>query len=426
MKKKLLSVLLTVAMTMSLCACGSTGQEKASGDSAGGEKVLTMWTIAVEGDSSHHAYQAAIADYEAANPGVKIEMEAFENESYKTKIKAAVAANELPDIYFSWGGGFSEAFVEAGKVLKLDDYYANYKSELPQGTLSYATYNNSLYGVPYVVSISGIFYNKKMFEENNLSEPKTWDELLNVCQTFQDKGITPFGVSVKEAWVMAMFNDALTLKCVGPEKLDKAFTENGQSYRDEDFMDAANKLQQLFDSGAFKEAAAGLSNDEAVAEFLNGTVPMFVTGAWLDGSIQSGAANPEDYSFMLFPACSDNAVLTDSMGGAQDLLMVNPEASDVDLAATAAFEIAKSVSKYGYQDGAGIAAWKVDYDVEGQSSISQKMSELVNEANSLTVWSGTLMSASDYTDYQTLLQEFFVGNLDSQGFVDKMDEILSE
>lgn len=426
MKKKLLSVLLTVAMTMSLCACGSTGQEKASGDSAGGEKVLTMWTIAVEGDSSHHAYQAAIADYEAANPGVKIEMEAFENESYKTKIKAAVAANELPDIYFSWGGGFSEAFVEAGKVLKLDDYYANYKSELPQGTLSYATYNNSLYGVPYVVSISGIFYNKKMFEENNLSEPKTWDELLNVCQTFQDKGITPFGVSVKEAWVMAMFNDALTLKCVGPEKLDKAFTENGQSYRDEDFMDAANKLQQLFDSGAFNEAAAGLSNDEAVAEFLNGTVPMFVTGAWLDGSIQSGAANPEDYSFMLFPACSDNAVLTDSMGGAQDLLMVNPEASDVDLAATAAFEIAKSVSKYGYQDGAGIAAWKVDYDVEGQSSISQKMSELVNEANSLTVWSGTLMSASDYTDYQTLLQEFFVGNLDSQGFVDKMDEILSE
>ena len=127
MKKKLLSVLLTVAMTASLCACSSAGQDAASGDNAGEEKVLTMWTIAVEGDSTHHAYQAAIADYEAAHPGVKIEMEAIENESYKTKIKAAVAANELPAIYFSWGGGFSEAFVEAGKVLKLDDYYVNYK-----------------------------------------------------------------------------------------------------------------------------------------------------------------------------------------------------------------------------------------------------------------------------------------------------------
>lgn len=427
MKKKILSVLLTTSvLAASLCGCGSSGEKTASDDAGQKEKTLTMWTIATEGDSSHHAYQAAIADYEAAHPGVKIEMEAFENESYKTKIKTAVAANELPDIFYSWGGGFSEAFVEAGKVLKLDEYYKNYQDELPKGTLSYATYNDSLYGVPYVVSISGIFYNKKMFEENNLQEPTTWEELLNVCQTFLDKGITPFGVSVKEAWVMAMFNDALTLKCVGPEKLDKAFTESGQSYQDADFIEAANKLQTLFDSKAFNSDAAGLSNDEAVAEFLNGNVPMYVTGAWLDGSIQSGAANPEDFSFMLFPACSNNAVLTDSMGGAQDLLMVNPNASDVDLAATAAFEIAKSVSKYGYQDGAGIAAWKVDYEVEGQSSISQKMSQLVNEANSLTVWSGTLMSAGDYTDYQALLQEFFVGNVDAKGFVDRMDEILSK
>lgn len=333
MKKKL-ALLLTAALA------AGTLVIPASADEA---KTLTMWTIATEGDANYQAYQNAIADYEEEHPDVTIEMESFENESYKTKIKAAVAANELPDIYFTWGGGFSSAFVEAGKSMELDSYYDAYKDDLPESTLKYATYDGKLYGVPYVVSISGIFYNKAMFEQYGLTEPQTWDELIQVCQTFIDNGITPFGVSVKEAWVMAMFNDALTLKCVGDEKINTAFIRGGQSYLDDSFVDAANKLQELISMGAFSESATGLSNDEAVASFTNGTVPMFVTGAWMDSSITNDAENPDDFGFMPFPVCSDNAALTDSMGGSADILMVNPSTEDPDLAGTAAFDIAKLV-----------------------------------------------------------------------------------
>ena len=417
MKKKialLLAAALGITAAMPVCA------------EENGEKTITMWTIATEGDANHEAFTKAIEEYEANNPGIKIEMEAFENESYKTKIKASVAANELPDVYFTWGGGFSSAFVEAGKAMELDDVYENYKDSLPESTLKYATYNDHLYGVPYVVSISGIFYNKAMFSEYDLEEPKTWDELVQVCQTFLDNGITPFGVSVKEAWVMAMFNDALTLKCVGDEKINNAFTGNGQSYLDDGFKDAANKLQELISMGAFSEKAAGISNDEAVATFTNGTVPMFVTGAWMEGSIISGTENPDDFGFMPFPACSENALITDSMGGSADMLMVNPASENPDTAATAAFEIAKLVSKYGYMSGAGIAAWKVDYEVENQSAVSKTMSDCINNSTSLTIWSGSLMDAEDYTEYQAYLQQFFVGDLTADDFVEAMDEQLNQ
>ena len=416
MKKKL-ALLLTAALA------AGTLVIPASADEA---KTLTMWTIATEGDANYQAYQNAIADYEEEHPDVTIEMESFENESYKTKIKAAVAANELPDIYFTWGGGFSSAFVEAGKSMELDSYYDAYKDDLPESTLKYATYGGKLYGVPYVVSISGIFYNKAMFEQYGLTEPQTWDELIQVCQTFIDNGITPFGVSVKEAWVMAMFNDALTLKCVGDEKINTAFIRGGQSYLDDSFVDAANKLQELISMGAFSESATGLSNDEAVASFTNGTVPMFVTGAWMDSSITNDAENPDDFGFMPFPVCSDNAALTDSMGGSADILMVNPSTEDPDLAGTAAFDIAKLVSKYGYMSGAGIAAWKVDYDVENQSSVSKTMSDCINNSTSLTIWSGSLMEAEDYTEYQSLLQQFFIVDLTASDFVEAMDAQLNQ
>ena len=59
---------------------------------------------------------------EQANPDVQIKVETVENERYKTKIKTAFATNELPDIFYSWGGGFSKPFIESGKVLSLNQY----------------------------------------------------------------------------------------------------------------------------------------------------------------------------------------------------------------------------------------------------------------------------------------------------------------
>lgn len=113
------------------------------------------------------------------------------------------------------------------------------------------------------------------------------------------------------------------------------------------------------------------------------------------------------------------------MGGSVDVLMVNAESKNKDLAANAAFEISKYVSKYGYLDGIGIAAWKVDYDTSSLGAITTKLADFVNTGTSFTVWSGSLMEADDYAEYQILLQEFFVGNIDAQGFVDAMEAQLN-
>ena len=49
--------------------------------------TLTLWCIATESDANRPAYEAAIPAVEEAL-GIKIEWEAFENDSYKTKIRA--------------------------------------------------------------------------------------------------------------------------------------------------------------------------------------------------------------------------------------------------------------------------------------------------------------------------------------------------
>lgn len=424
MKRKLLGVILCASMLMTaFSGCGGDSAE--TKESAGNDKTLTVWSIATESDAFHPAYTKAIEDFEKSHPGVKIKFETFENESYKTKIKSAVAANELPDVFFTWAGGFSKSFVESGKVLELDSYYEKYKEDLPEKTVENTTYNGKLYGSVIATPVSMMFYNKKIFEENKVEIPTTWEEWKAVCETLKQNGVTPIGVSAKDTWVLAMTHDAMALKSAGADKLQKALLKEGQSYNDSDFLYAAEKLQELIDMGAFSNSAIGLSNDEASADFYAGKAAMYITGSWMAGFIQTDAENPDDFGVTPIPVLNGtNAKITDFMGGAADTLMASASSKNPDLAAEAVFELTKSISKYAYLDGAGIPAWKIDYDDSSVNPLTKEVAEYASNATSFTLWFDTLMEAEDAGEYLALLQELYVGNLTPKQFVEAMAEQL--
>ncbi|BCJ94004.1 sugar ABC transporter substrate-binding protein [Anaerocolumna cellulosilytica] len=433
MKRKLMGIFLTGVLCITMLA-GCSGRESGknvsvnTGDTvkSNEEISLTMWTIATESDSFHQPYLDAIAEFEANHPGVTIQMETFENESYKTKIKAAVAANELPDIFFTWAGGFSQAFVESGKVLSLDDYYTAYASEITEAALANDMYNGKLYGSVTCTPISVMWYNKAMFEKQGVKVPVTWEEFTEVCQKFVDGGITPIGTSVKDTWVLAMLHDGLALKSAGPEKVAKALTKQGQSYEDEDFTTAAGCIRELVDMGAFLEGAAGLSNDEASAAFYAEQIPMYFTGSWMGGSIVTDAEKPENFSVAPIPVVnSTNASITDFMGGGSDTLMVSAATKYPDMAAAAAFEITRGVSKFAYLSGAGIPAWTVNYDTAEVPKLTQEVAALAGDATSYTLWFDTLMNSDDAGEYLSLLQALYTGDVTAEEFTKEMDAQLS-
>jgi raffinose/stachyose/melibiose transport system substrate-binding protein len=390
--------------------------------------TLTLWNIATESDSFHTPYLKAIEDYEKSHPDVKIVQESFENESYKTKIKAAVAANELPDIFFTWGGGFSTSFVESNRVLSVDSTYAKYQDALPKAMTGNLTWNGKVYGSGYILNVSMLFYNKKMFDKYGLKAPATYDELVTVCQKFIDNKITPFGISAKDIWVLAQTHDALTLKSAGPTILTSALTKDGKnSYNSAAFLDASTKFTQLIKMGAYSKNAVALSNDEACATFYSGQVPMYIMGSWMPGSILTDAPTPSDFGVVPVPVInSTNAALTDFMGGPSDSLMVAASTKYPDIAAEAMFEIAKGVSHYGYLNGCGLPAWKVDYDDASVNPLTKEVTGYVSKATSLTLWFDTLMQAEDASVYLDNLQKLYLGDVAPQAFVENVAKQLEK
>jgi raffinose/stachyose/melibiose transport system substrate-binding protein len=442
--KKVIALLLALLIIVPLTACtaqqetpstapskeaepasAAPSQETAT-EKPAEEITLTMWTIATESDSHHEPYLKSIADYEASHPGIKIQMETFENESYKTKIKAAVAAKELPDIFFTWSGGFSTAFVQSGAVLPVDDVYANYQDQLPKSMLGNLTWDGKIYGTGYTMNVSMLFYNKTMFAKYNLNPPTTYDELVNVCKTFTDNGVTPFGISAKDTWVLAQTHDQFTLKSVGAKTLQGVLTKSGtDSYNSPDFVTASADFANLVKIGAYSDNAVALSNDEACATFYSGEVPMYIMGSWMCGSILTDAPNPADFGVVPVPVInSSNAAVTDFMGGPSDSLMVSSTSQYPKEAAEAMFEIAKGVSHYGYLAGCGLPAWAIDYDDSSVNPLTQEVAKYVADATSFTLWFDTLMEAEDTAVYLESLQQLYLGDITPEEFCKTMGDQL--
>ncbi|MCL2864505.1 MAG: extracellular solute-binding protein [Lachnospiraceae bacterium] len=386
---------------------------------------LVLWSIATENDAFHQSYLRAIAAFEEANPGVRIRFETFDNESYKTKIRLAVATNELPDIFFVWGGGFSRPFVESGKVLALDGFYAYYAEQLPRMVLENVIFDELLYGSVMTIPISVTFYNRSIFAQYGLEVPTTWEEFIKVCQVLIENDISPMGTSGKDLWVLAMMFDGLALKSVGAERLRQVLLKEEGSFTEEEFLEAALKFRELVEMGVFYERAHALSNDEASARFYDGEVAMFTTGSWMVGSIQTDADNPSDFGAFPIPVINgENAGLMDFMGGASDALMVSAGSEHPELAAQATFELTRSISKYAYLDGAAVPAWRIDFDDGEISPLGKQIVAYVTNATSLTLWFDIMLEAEHANSYLALLNELFIGTVSPEEFVTKMADAL--
>ena len=450
--KKLVSTLLAGVMTLSLAACGSSSAPAATADtgsattetttetaaettettteaasteasveSTSDEEPITlnMWCIATESDSNRHSYEAAIADMQEKYPNITFNWEAFENQSYKTKIKAAVSANEMPDIFFTWSCAFLGDFVEAGKVYCLDDAYQNYKSELPESMLGNSTYDGKHYGVPLTMNIVGLFANMDLLKEAGYTEiPGTYEDFIACCDALKAKGIIPFGCAGKETWCVTEYLESVIEKSVGADALNNIFLGRA-TWNNQDVADAVDTFQALVNNGYFDPSGIGLTNDEVKNNFIAGKYAFYMNGTW---NCADFAANEEFLSKVQvgeFPVINaDKASLGQLIGGPSDTLAVAASSPNAEKAADYAFELGKLICHYGYLDGCGLPAWTPYGDTSSINPLTQTVADIVSKADKFVLFGDTAMNADSANTYLSYVDQVYGCLLDGKQFID--------
>ncbi|MBE6996828.1 MAG: extracellular solute-binding protein, partial [Ruminococcaceae bacterium] len=245
--KKILVLVLALCMVLSLAACGSK-PAAASND----KTTLTLWCIATESDANRPAYENAIKEYEANHPDIKIEWEAFENNSYKTKIKAAMSdPDTLPDIFFTWSGAFLGDFAEAGTAACLDEAYKPYADQLPEVMLQNSTYGGKHYAVPLTMNIVTLFANMDLLAQAGWDHvPTTYEDLTACCDALLAKGIVPFGCAGKETWCVTEYLEPIIEKTIGYEAMNEIFAGRA-TWNDPAIANAVSTFQDMINKGYF-------------------------------------------------------------------------------------------------------------------------------------------------------------------------------
>ena len=297
MKKRLLAVVLSVAMTAALLAgCGaggkgtSDGNESASAEGGVQEITWMFWDdLNATEDLISKGYADVIdrfnADYEGQYHVTAVTTNL---EEYYPKLNALVASNETPDVFIVSPGPNLEVYVEPGVAAPLDEYLADgwKDSFTSDAVFSQMTYDGKIYAVPLNIAAACAFYNTEMFEAAGVKVPETWDEMLDACKKLEAAGYTPITISAGTAWCLSMVAGYLCEM----EGVDLAALADGSaSWEDGQLESAAAKLVEL--SQYFQKTAAGDTNDVATANFYNEEAAILIQGSWAIAQING--SNPD-------------------------------------------------------------------------------------------------------------------------------------
>ena len=215
MRKRGIAVLLLCSMVLLLAGCSGESRTQ-EGTQA---EVLTMYVL-----GSNTSYIQKVADaFNADNAyDVQIEITVDPMDNYKLQLPVMAAANDLPDLFFTWEAGFLAPLVQSGKVLALSslpEEEVGWLDRFSPEALESLCFQGEVYAVPLQQSLTVVFYNREVFSDAGVKVPDTWGEFLETCRQLKDRGVTPLQVGSSD-WQAAQLLTVLAAGIGGSSLLE--------------------------------------------------------------------------------------------------------------------------------------------------------------------------------------------------------------
>jgi len=246
------------------------------------------------------AMEQIIADFEAANPDIDIQLQNFDHEGYKTAIRNFLSA-DAPDLANWYAGNRMAPFVNSGQFMDVSDVWEEHglKDSLASALPS-MTIDGKQWGVPYTYYQWGIYYNKSAYEQVGASVPETWDEFLANCALFEEAGIDCVTTGTKALWPGAGIFDYMNLRTNGYEfHMDLA---NGEvEWTDDRVRATFAEWAKLVEPGYITANHAALDWQDAASLLVQGKAANYVMGNFAVAVFKEGGMTNDTLGFLPFP-----------------------------------------------------------------------------------------------------------------------------
>lgn len=337
--KKVLVLLLCVAMVLSVAACGGQSQTsdkaaavdskapekaseaKAEDKASGGEKITVTYSYWGAADEQKAA-NATFERYNKSQDKVEVKGMVIPWENYTTKLNTMAASNTLPDM----GAMIEQNVITWANEGMLADASGMFGADeaKPLDCLKY-TYKGKTVGYASANEVLLLYYNKDMFDKAKVAYPPaaadkawTWDEFVATAKklTLDKNGKTPNDPGF----------DAQNIKQYGclvenlPWQLEVWALSNGSGFYNKDgtkvtinepaAVEAIQKVADLHLKDKVAPLSTGATDDSIQRSIISRTCAMGTGGQWNIGTCL-GSAKKEglNYGVAVLPYMKQKATL---------------------------------------------------------------------------------------------------------------------
>lgn len=416
MKKKVLAGMVAAAMTAGMMTVPATAEE---------EVTIQVFSNLPDRTSGQGLIEQTLFDmYMEENPNVKIEVEALDDESYKTKFKAYASGSDMPDLVNVWGHpSFLSEVIDAGLLAELNqEDYADYG--FLEGALDGFSNDGKLYGLARNTDVMGFYYNKAIFEECGVEVPTTYAELLEVIKVLQDDGYIAISMDGSDKWPLSIFINDIYQKVEGSSAYDSTVTavENGEY--GENWQTAADLFTQMTAAGGFQTGFETTDYGTALNLFTNGQAAMYYMGSW-EMSMATNEDIPEEIrnniSVFTMPVVDGgNGTATDicAWNGGGYAVTENSDVKDETVALLNYMFEPEHWTKLAWENGVCMSAQNFEeYLTGGETSLQNDWVEIINNSTSI---SGVTINDLGTSEFKSVCEdasvELAIGSISTEDF----------
>jgi multiple sugar transport system substrate-binding protein len=308
-----MAVATIAAAALTLTACGrgdagstasETGKDVSAGKATG---TITVWAMGAEGEN----LPKLAKEFEAANPGAKVNVTAIPWDAAYQKFTTAITAGTTPDaamVGTTWMGEFAGNDALDPTPPSID------KSAFFDGAQKTTEVNGTSFGVPWYVETRLVYYRTDLAKKAGFDKaPTDWQGLKSMAKAMQTKAGAKYGMGFQAGGV-GSWQSIMPFAWSDDADLTK---DGGKAYNFDSpqVLEAVKYYQSYFNDGISDKAAPATPTTEP--DFKSGRVPMFVSGPWMMSAVEKVGVKKDQYDVMPIPAKTKSS----SFVGGSDLVV---------------------------------------------------------------------------------------------------------
>lgn len=424
-KPRTLSILASAtAAGLLLAGCGGVGGSTGSAKNFG----LTI-------NEDNHIVQQELSTLSKGscatqNTALPLKIQTLPVNAVDQQVQLLAGQNALP-AQFAAGGtpALTKTLDKSGQVLDLQTTLKSLGVWDDLEPAAVKTVEN-LYGkfdvMPYQFNIEGIWYNKKLFAQNGIAVPTTYDQLVAAAAKFKSAGVIPFSASGQAGWPITRLISGYLYRELGPDAL-QAVADGKAKLTDPQYVAAAQAIADLGKAGYFGPGVGSIDYDTSVQQFLTGKAAMFYMGSWELGDFNNatmdkiGAAN---IGFMPFPDVAGGQGSSDQIPANVGLpVAVNAKLYDAQVGDWLSC-ITKNYGSASLKDQGTISGFKPTSGTGTLPPLTQMVQNTIDQTTTSVLWFEALFNTKATNDSQTNAAPLVTGAMPAQQFMQQIQSDL--